>query len=451
LVRIYLRYTPFYRLLHAQIPFVIPRKTFASHGIILAPPNHGKTQLLGNFIVNFLQGNSPPAGLFVLDPHGDLFAGLQDRIDPRRLLTLDPDTEPPPLNFLDFGASTEVQALQAFSYLMSSLSGGLSEKQKGWAPFLLALLRRIPNASLDTLRVLVDEKVKRADQSRFWPSMQLLPDIERDFFDNAFYGSRMSPTKEAIAWRLYSALSSPTFREMFSANKNSFNAAAAMRDRKVVLVKGSENALGEEGMPVFLQFIVSQVFLAALKRAAIPPEQRHLCLLICDEASHIFNHQTTRILTECRKWGLGFLGATQLVEQIPTEVKAAIYGSTAIKIAGPVSHSDAMVLAREMHTTGEFVRSMKAVERSHADFAFYVTGMTDRAVRVRVPYGRLESMPRTERATPAAGTSSSQPPSAPPIPAPAEPPPVETNREQSRPVATGRAPPTTAADDDWRS
>jgi hypothetical protein len=181
---------------------------------------------------------------------------------------------------------------------------------------------------------------------------------------------------------------------MFSGARNSFDADAALRDRKVVLVKGARSALGDEGMSVFLQFIVSQFFSAALRRHRIPPEKRHLFMLFADEAHHIFNSQTSNILTECRKYGLGFMAATQVVQQIPDNVKAAIYGATAIKIAGPVSHSDAQVLAREMYTTGEFIRSMKAVERSHADFAFFVSGMTDHAVRVRVPYGTLEKLPK---------------------------------------------------------
>jgi len=46
-----------------------------------------------------------------------------------------------------------------------------------------------------------------------------------------------------------------------------------------------------------------------------------------------------------------------------------------------------------MYTDPTFIRSMKAKERSHADWAFYVNGMTDKAARVRVPYGTLEKLP----------------------------------------------------------
>ena len=396
IVDAYLRWTPFWHLLKARVPFVVPRKTWASHGVILAPPGHGKTQLLGSLFATFLQEQNP-VGAILLDPHGDLFEVAKDRVDPTRLILLDPDTNPPPLNFLDFGASTEAQTLQTFAYLMSSLSGGLSDKQGAIVPYLLKLLRNIEGASLETLRLIVDEKIKTPDRSTFKDAIAALPPVDQGFFRNQFYSNQMQQTKDAIGWKLYSALSSDAFRKMFSAKANSFDADAAMRERKVVLVKGARQALGDDGMSVFLQFIVSQFFSAALRRERIHPDKRHLCILFVDEAHHVFNSQTANILTECRKYGLGFLAATQVVQQIPDDVKAAIYGATAIKIAGPVSYSDAQILAREMYTTGDFIRSMKARERESADFAFYVTGMTDRAVKVTVPYGALESVPRVDR------------------------------------------------------
>jgi hypothetical protein len=113
LVWAYLKGTPFVEMFNTQVPFKIPRKTFASHGIILAPPNHGKTQLLGSLIGNFLSEPNP-VGCFILDPHGDLFTILRTRVDPNRLVCLDPDTNPPPLNFLDFGNSALPQIEATF-------------------------------------------------------------------------------------------------------------------------------------------------------------------------------------------------------------------------------------------------------------------------------------------------------------------------------------------------
>jgi len=389
----YLRNTPFLDVLNTHVPFAIPRKTFASHGIILAPPNHGKTQLLGSLIAGFLSDPNP-VGCFVLDPHGDLFANLVSRVDPGRLVTLDPDTSPPPLNFLDFGTSTEAQTLQTFSYLMSSLSGGLSDKQGAIVPYLLKLLRKIDGASLETLRVIVDEKVKDARKSVFWPAIETLPPVDQGFFHTVFYHSSLDITKQSIAWKIYAAMSSDAFRQMFAAKANSINFDQLMAERKVVLVKGARNALGDEGMRVFLQFMVAQYFAAGLRRDHIPSHKRHLCMMLVDEAHTVMDSPIiANILVELRKFACGFIGATQVLHQIADDVKAAVYGATAIKIAGSVSDGDAEALRKEMYCSKEFIRGMKAKELSHADWAFYVQGMTDKAMRVRVPYGTLERMP----------------------------------------------------------
>jgi len=393
----YLVKTPFYDLFNAQVPFAIPRRIWASHGIILAPPNHGKSQFLGSLVASFISENDDNSpSIFLLDPHGDLFNNLCVRVPSHRLILLNPDDRPPPLNFLDFGNSTEPQILQTFSYLMSSLSAGLSDKQGAIVPYLLKLLRKIPNASLETLRLIVDEKVKKPQQSLFFEFISTLPQVDQGFFHTIFYHSSMDITKQAIAWKIYSAMSSDAFRQMFSAPTNSVNFDQLIADRKVVLVKGGRHSLGDDGMRIFLQFMIAQYFAAGLRRDRIPPDQRHLCIMFVDEAHTVVNSPViSNIFTELRKYGCGWCGATQLWSQIAEDVKSAVLGATAIKIAGPVAHSDAVVLSRDMgqRTTVDFIRSMKAVERSHADWAIHVQGLTESAVRIRAAYGAVEKMP----------------------------------------------------------
>jgi len=404
LVEAYLKDTPFQQIFQTQIPFTIPRKTYASHGIILAPPNHGKTQLLGAICHGFLQEPDPP-GLFVLDPHGDLLRKIEklDLFHPEhgrlrdRLLILDPEDPagPPALNFLDLGTQQlDASTYETFAYLMSSLSSELTTKQGTAVAYILMLLRAIPGSTIDTLRQVMEEKAKTLDHSKYAPIIRGLDPLVQDFFANQFFNpGAMGETRQQINRRLYTVLANDTFRRMFSAPRNSFDAYEAMQQKKVVLINGARNALRAEGSGVFLRFMVAQFLSAAFRRAAIPEDQRHLCVLVVDEAHHIFDQQTESILTECRKFGLGFLAATQLIEQMEQSVKAAVYGATAIKIAGPVSYGDAQALGREMYCDGDFIRSMKAVEWQHAAFAVFVRGMTDKAIRLTVTYGTLENAP----------------------------------------------------------
>jgi hypothetical protein len=380
---LYFKDTPFLELFNAPIQFRIPERTWASHAIALGPSGAGKTQLLQCFCAEFLK--DPDIGFFFLDPHGDAFRKLSVRVDPRRLVVLDPDTYPPPLNFLDFGNSTEAQTLQTFSYLMSSLSGGMTDKQGAIVPYLLKLLRRIPGASLETLRLIVDEKVKRTEQSQFFSAISTLPVVDQGFFHNQWYSGDMQKTKDAIGWKLYAALSSDAFRKMFGAKNNSVNFDQLIAERKVVMVKGGFDALGEEGMRVFLQFLVAQYYAAGMRRLRLPERDRHLNLFICDEASHILTTPiVSRMLFDLRKVACGFLGATQVWEQVATEVKAAVLGNTAIKMVGPVQHNDASVLSREMYCDIDFIRNMQRNDDDpFAPWAVYVNGMTKKAACLR--------------------------------------------------------------------
>jgi hypothetical protein len=281
---------------------------------------------------------------------------------------------------------------------MSSLSGGLSDKQGAIVPYLLKLLRKIQEvdgyASIETLRLIVSEKTK--GPGHFAKYIHALPKVDQGFFIDQFYTNRMQETKEALGWKLYGALSSETFREMFGAKHNSINFDQLIAERNVVIVKGGFDSLGEDGMRVFLQFLVAQYYAAGMRRLRLSERNRHLNLFICDEASHILTTPiVARMLFDLRKVACGFLGATQVWEQVATDVKAAVLGNTAIKIVGPVQHNDASVLSREMYCDINFIRSMQRDDGDpFAPWAMHVNGMTRAATKVIVPFFALERMPK---------------------------------------------------------
>lgn len=388
----YLAHTPFTALFSTSIPFAIPRKVFTEHGAIFAPSGHGKTQTLQNLIASLLNDPDPPA-MFIIDSQGSMlrkiehlavFAGrLKDR-----LVVLDPPE--PALNFFQFdGSNTEV--LELFHYLFAALDRSLTAKQGTAIPYLLKLLQQIPDATLDTLREIMDDKSK-FEASPYYDRIMQLDARSQDFFRHQFYGQEMKAAKQQVANRLYTVLGSEAFVQMFAARENRFNAYEAMQQKKIVLVNTSQRVLGETASSIFGRFVIAQLLAAAYQRD--PDADNHLALIILDEAFEYFDEKTERLLSQARKYSVGALFATQYLEQMPPGVKAAVNATTAIKMAGPVSYNDAMMLAREMYTTGDFLRSMRAVDRSHTEFACYVRNLTPQAIKLTVPYGSLEQMPR---------------------------------------------------------
>jgi hypothetical protein len=116
-------------------------------------------------------------------------------------------------------------------------------------------------------------------------------------------------------------------------------------------------------------------------------------------------------------------------------------------MAGPVSHNDAMMLAREMYTTAEFIRSMRAVDRSHTEFACHVRNLTQRGpVKLTIPYGTLEKQPKMDAgAHQALRAANRRRYGAAPVGTAATSPNTATHAVTSQPIDTAHDP------DDWRS
>ena len=389
LAEAYLAKTPLLALLTLPVPFTVPRDLYTEHTAIFAPSGHGKTQLLQTIIYEFLNEPDPPA-MFIVDSQGDMLRKLEALDFPHRdrLVILDPEADPPPqLNFLDFKGTNQAAIDELFGYLMSSLSRDLTAKQGTAVSYLLRLMRAIPGATIDTLRQVMENKTPH-------PAIAQLDPLTQDFFRNQFYNpSAMGATRQQVAGRLYTLLSNETFKAMFAAPINSFDAAAAMREKKIVLINTSQLLL-REASAVLGRYFIAQVLSAAYGRVTIRNEKdRHLALLIVDEAAQYFDDYTETILSQSRKFGLGLIAATQFVEQMPDRVKAAVSGGTAIKYAGPVSQKDARFLAPEMFTTPEFIHAMKKRSAS-TDFAVHVRGLTAQALRLTVPLGIIEGAAR---------------------------------------------------------
>lgn len=410
LVDAYLRDTPFHELFTASVPLSIPRALWNEHAFICAGTGHGKSQTLGHLVHTFLNEPDPP-GMFIMAGIGQMHALIQelacvDRIRDR-LLVIDPEVRIPELNFFDLGIPMEsTQAVDLFRYLFTALDREFTGKQSGAVPYVLRMMSKIEGANLLTLLKLMSDRSKTLEQSEFAEPASRLDPLSRSFFETQFYDREMLATRQQIASRLFSLFANETFAAMFNAPRSEFNALDAMQQKKIVLINTSDAMLGEAS-PILGRFVIAQIFAALIRR---PKEHRPQCVFIVDEFKQYADDRTERFLSQARQFQCGLVMATQFIGQLPDEVKDAILANTSIKMAGPVSHKDATVLAKEMYTEPEFIRSM----RKHADrseFACHLRNLTPNAIRVSIPFGTLENSPRSTQ------PASVEPVVPPPLPA----------------------------------
>ena len=160
---------------------------------MLAGTGYGKTQLLQKLILSGLEENN---GFMVIDSQGDLIRKIRslEIFNPEtgshkdKLIVIDPeDVEfPPCLNMFDLGFADDVSALQKerqinktidlYTYMFGALFGSeLTEKQGVIFRYIARLIFEIPNANVQTLRVLI------TDGKKYQPYMNRLNGLAKAF------------------------------------------------------------------------------------------------------------------------------------------------------------------------------------------------------------------------------------------------------------------------------
>lgn len=411
LVDMYLAGTPFAHLLELAVPLHIPDEMRFEHAHILGGTGHGKTQLLQRMIhADLVAAQEDGRSVVVIDSQGDLINKLVrlNLFDPDqpgsladRLVLIDPtDIEfPAALNLFDahldrvadYRAVDRERVLNGAVELYETLFGDmlgaeLTQKQGVVFRYLARLMVSIPGATIHTLMQLMED-------GRPWkPDMARLEGSARYFFETEFFHPSFAATKKQILRRLWGVLSTPAFERMFAQPKNKLDLFEATRTGKIVLVSTAKDLLKGDGSALLGRFVIRMLAQAALERSVLPEDERTPTYVYVDEAQEYFDEGVETILQQARKYRVSFVCAHQSLDQASPRLRAALFANTSFKCAGGVSAKDARALADELHTSADFIGSMKR-RGGRTEFAAWIKHWTPGAIRLSVPLGFLERQP----------------------------------------------------------
>jgi hypothetical protein len=407
LVRTYLAGTPYLELFACPVPFHIPVRARLEHTHIIGGSGHGKTQLLQHLILRDLAALKADKGsVIVIDSQGDLIRNITHLADVRdmadRVVLIDPNDieHPPALNLFDFGldrlggyAEKDREmllngAVALFEYMFGALLGAeLTNRQQVIFRFIARLMMVVEGATLHTMR----EFMESPEATR--PYLDRLEPVERHFFATQFYEGTYNDTRKQILARLWGVLSNRVLARMFSQPRNRVNLFEAMNRGSLILVNTAKDLLKQEGTAIMGRFFIAMIAHAAQERTSIPEAHRRATFVYIDEAQDYFDSSIEGLLNQARKYKVGLVLAHQNLGQLERGLQAAIMASTAIKLAGGVSASDASAIAREMRAEPDFLQAMRK-RADCTEFACFVRNMAPTALRLTVPFGTMESCPR---------------------------------------------------------
>jgi hypothetical protein len=169
---------------------------------------------------------------------------------------------------------------------------------------------------------------------------------EFEEYPKVFRTETISPIQNKVG----QFLSNPLVRNIVGQTKTKFDLSKLLDNGEILLLNLSKGRIGEDNSSLLGSLMVTQLHLAALRRAKLPEDSRKDFYLYIDELQSFITDDFPSILSEARKYRLNIAGmANQFISQLPENIASAILGNVGTLIAFTVGSEDAEVLEREFH------------------------------------------------------------------------------------------------------
>jgi|TARA_R110002049_G_scaffold269919_2_gene446830 hypothetical protein len=326
-------------------PFAIQPSDRMHSIYIIGQTGTGKSTLLHNIAMQDVKAGN---GFCLIDPHGDLAAGLHKNLPSDHIYwnPADPDCR------YGYNPITRVSAP-----LRPLIASGLIDALKkqwadAWGPRMEHLLRyallallELPRSDLrDIMRLYVDADFRREVVSQI-SDPQVETFWRREFprmnYRTAFDG--VAP----IANKLGALLASPALRSVLCEPVEPLRFRKIMDEGQILIVNLAKGRLGSDNANVLGGLIVSSLMNAAFSRHDIAGTERRPFFLSIDEFHNFTTEAFANVLPEARKYGLSLTLAHQHSLQLDSAVSEAILGNVGSMIAFRLGAIDAPLFCRQ--------------------------------------------------------------------------------------------------------
>ena len=335
-----------------KIPFGIKAADRSKHVYVIGKTGMGKSTLLENMAIQDIKNGN---GMAFVDPHGKTAELLLEYIPESRIkdvIYFAPFDMEHPMSF---------NIMEDVGYDKRHLvaNGLMSAFKKIWVDawsarmeyilnnVILALLEYPDSTLLGVNRMLTDKvyRKKVVDNITDPSTKSFWVDEFAKYTDR--YTQEATP---AIQNKVGQFTANPLIRNIIGQPKSSFDMRQVMDEKKILIINLSKGRIGEGNANLLGSMLITKLYLAAMSRAdKQETELRKLpnFYLYVDEFQSFANESFADILSEARKYKLNLTIAHQYIEQMPEEVRSAVFGNVGTMIVFRVGAYDADVLEKE--------------------------------------------------------------------------------------------------------
>src|SRR5437899_2945230 len=293
-------------------------------------------------------------GFALIDPHGDLVARIAARIpasQQQRVFYLNATDPAQPYGYNPLRHVAEDRIALAASGMMDVFKKMWPD---AWGVRMEHILRNVlmalleqPDATLhDVLRIFSDNEFRKG------VAKSLRNDTVRTFllkeFERFSFGYRADGTAP-IQNKVGAFLADPLLNRILTAPKKDLHIRRIMDQRQVLLVNLAKGHIGEDSSSLLGALLVTTIGLAAYSRADMPPAGRRDFFVYIDEFQSLTTLALANMLSELRKYRVGFTVAHQYLHQLEPEIRHAVFGNAGTIISFRVGAEDAPYIVQEFH------------------------------------------------------------------------------------------------------
>jgi type IV secretory pathway TraG/TraD family ATPase VirD4 len=293
-------------------------------------------------------------GFALIDPHGDLVERIASQVPARRrdtVIYLDATDRAQPYGYNPLRHV-------GHDYIALAASGMMDVFKKMWPDawgvrmehilrnVLMALLEQPDSTLHEVQRVLTDNEFRRKI------AKSVTNDTVKTFllheFERFSFGYRADGTAP-IQNKVGAFLADPLLNRILTAPEKDLHIRRIMDEGQVLLVNLAKGRIGEDSSSLLGGLLVTTIGLAAFSRADMPPKKRRDFFVYVDEFQNFTTLAFANMLSELRKYRVGFTVAHQYLHQLQPDVRHAVLGNAGSIISFRVGVEDTPYLVREFH------------------------------------------------------------------------------------------------------
>jgi type IV secretory pathway TraG/TraD family ATPase VirD4 len=367
----------------ARVDFRNDRRVFGiktddrfAHVHIIGKTGTGKSTLLETMVLQDIQLGH---GLALIDPHGDLVERVAAGV---------PAARQPDVIYLNAADPKQPYGYNPLRHVRDdrialAASGLMEVFQKMWPEawgvrmehilrnLLMALLEQ-PQASMADILRLISEKKFRGEVMRSLRNETVRNFLEKEFerFSFGYRADGVAPIQNKVG----AFLADPMLNRILTAPAIDLHIRRVMDEGKVLLVNLAKGRIGDDSSSLLGGLLVTTIGLAAYSRADSPPEERKDFFVYIDEFQSFTTLALANMLSEMRKYRVGFTVAHQYLHQLEPDIRHAVLGNAGTLISFRVGAEDAPYLAREFEERFE-QSDLLRLENYHIYLKLMIDGM----------------------------------------------------------------------------